>query len=252
MVADSKMVNNLVDLPNVTIVIPVWRDTEALLELIQDLALIPHSDIVVVHTVDETRQLQTAVGSVWLDEPNKKLQFVESPQGRACQMNAGAHVASKQFLWFLHADTRLGVGTVEALAKALRDSLWGRFDIRLSGCDVRLRFIEFLMNLRSALTGICTGDQGIFVRRDLFQIIGGYVEQPLMEDIELSKTLGNIQRPTRIRKSLITSSRRWEERGLFRTVILMWILRLRYFFGKSPRELAKIYYPDRNTSTEES
>ena len=232
----------MISLQNVTIVIPVWRDTEALLLLLEDLASFSHLDIIIAHTAHNVRQLKSSVASIWQDRPSKKIRFVEGPKSRASQMNSAACFSNRKFLWFLHADTRVGKRVIEALTAALCDSQWGRCDIRLSGSVFEFRIIEFFINQRSALTGICTGDQGIFVRRGLFKRIGFYPEQPLMEDIEISKVLRIISRPKRIRARLVTSSRRWEENGIFRTVLLMWILRLRYFFGESSAELVRRYY----------
>ena len=118
---------------------------------------------------------------------------------------------------------------------------WGRFDVRLSGSHPHLRLVAHLMNLRSKMTGIATGDQAIFVRRALFQTIGGYAQIPLMEDVELSKRLKRLSRPLCIGSPLVTSSRRWEQRGIWRTILLMWKLRFLYFLGVSPSRLVKQY-----------
>ena len=235
----------MISLQNVTIVIPVWRDTEALLLLLEDLTSFSHLDIIIAHTADDDRQLKSSVASIWRDRPSKKIRFVEGAKSRASQMNSAACFSNRKFLWFLHADTRVGKSVIEALTAALCDSQWGRCDVSLSGGDFRFRIIEFFVNQRSALTGICTGDQGIFVRRALFKRIGNYAEQPLMEDIEISKVLRAISRPKRIRARLVTSSRRWEDNGIYRTVLLMWRLRLRYFFGASSFELVRNYDENR-------
>ena len=127
-------------------------------------------------------------------------------------------------------------------------SLWGRFDVRLAPSSPTLRLVAWMMNQRSRLTGICTGDQALFVRRDLFNQIGGYADIPLMEDIELSKRLKRISPPACIRQPLTTSSRRWQTRGVLRTIGLMWWLRLQYWAGVSPAKLVKKYYPARPSS----
>ena len=119
---------------------------------------------------------------------------------------------------------------------------WGRFDVRLSGAHPALRMVETLMNLRSRLTGIATGDQGIFVRRERFEQVGGYPPIALMEDIALSRLLQRRGPPVCLRPRLTTSSRRWERDGVFRTILLMWRLRLAYFLGANPDQLARIYY----------
>lgn len=172
-------------------------------------------------------------------------QVIEVPKGRALQMNAGARAANGQIYWFLHADTRIPPEAEGALLQGLeagRD--WGRFDIGLSGKPRILRLVERMMNLRSRLTGIATGDQGIFVTRKAFERVGGYPEIPLMEDIALSRRLNTISRPLCLRRPrLITSSRRWEEQGVLRTILLMWRLRLAYALGADPKRLAGRYYP---------
>ncbi len=167
-----------------------------------------------------------------------------SPKGRAAQMNAGARQANGDILWFLHADSLPPVDAVARIQAALArpDRCWGRFDVRLSGRHPLLRVVEALMNLRSRLTGIATGDQGIFVRRNLFERVGGYPLIALMEDIALSRLLKRQGRPVCLRQRLTTSSRRWEQNGILRTILLMWRLRLAYFFGADPNQLARIYY----------
>jgi rSAM/selenodomain-associated transferase 2 len=170
-------------------------------------------------------------------------QVLRAPRGRAVQMNHGAAAASGDLLLFLHADTRLPEGAdrsiVEGLARSGR--AWGRFDVRLSGRHPLLRVVERFMSWRSRLTGIATGDQGIFVVRALFEAAGGFPEIALMEDIALSERLGRAGRPLCLRETVLTSSRRWEESGIARTVLLMWWLRLRYFLGADPRRLARDY-----------
>ncbi|MFZ1642645.1 MAG: TIGR04283 family arsenosugar biosynthesis glycosyltransferase [Candidatus Contendobacter sp.] len=169
---------------------------------------------------------------------------ITGPRGRAAQMNAGARQAHGDILWFLHADSRLPPNAVTHIRAALArpDRHWGRFDVRLSGRHPLLRVVETSMNARSRLTGIATGDQGIFVRRDLFERIGGYPAIALMEDIALSRLLKRQGWPVCLRQRLTTSSRRWERDGILRTILLMWRLRLAYFFGADPDQLARIYY----------
>ncbi|MGH1450599.1 MAG: TIGR04283 family arsenosugar biosynthesis glycosyltransferase, partial [Pseudomonadaceae bacterium] len=147
----------------------------------------------------------------------------------------------------------VGVGTVIPAHAGIHfdlgvQSLWGRFDVRLAPSSPTLRLVAWMMNQRSRLTGICTGDQAIFVRRDLFNRLGGYAAIPLMEDIELSKRLKRISPPACIRQPLTTSSRRWQTRGVLRTIVLMWWLRLQYWAGVSPAKLVKKYYPARPSS----
>ena len=170
---------------------------------------------------------------------------IVAPRGRAAQMNAGVRVAGGEILWFLHADSLPPPEAVTLIRAALADPNrhWGRFDVRLSGRQPSLRVVETLMNLRSRFTGIATGDQGIFVRRELFERVGGYPAIALMEDVALSRLLKRHGgRPVCLRRRLQTSSRRWEREGVARTILLMWGLRLAYFLGANPDRLARIYY----------
>jgi rSAM/selenodomain-associated transferase 2 len=170
-------------------------------------------------------------------------QLLVTPPGRALQMNAGAHVAKGDLLWFLHADSVVAEGFPAIIRASLKTGghLWGRFDVTLSGESPFLRVIEFMMNWRSRLTGIATGDQGIFIQRSLFEQVGGFPEIPLMEDIQFSTLLRRRSNPIALRQRLITSSRRWEQFGILRTVFLMWRLRLAFYFGADPEQLAQRY-----------
>ena len=165
--------------------------------------------------------------------------------GRAQQMNAGAEAAVGQLLWFVHADTFLSGDEYQALHECRshwQQGGWGRFDVRLSGEDWRLRMVGGMMNLRSRVSAIATGDQGIFVSRSWFEKVGGFPAQPLMEDIEISRQLRRLGRPLCLRQVITTDSRRWRDRGVWRTIGLMWWLRLRYFFGADAVQLHRCYY----------
>lgn len=168
---------------------------------------------------------------------------LKTTPGRARQMNAGAAAATGDILLFLHADTLLPPRAITAIRAALVDGRhqWGRFDIRLTGRHPMLKLVARLMNLRSRLTGIATGDQAIFVTRAAFIRIGGFPEQPLMEDIELSRRLKPLSPPACLRQRASTSGRRWESRGLWRTIWLMWRLRFAYWRGTPAEQLAKAY-----------
>jgi rSAM/selenodomain-associated transferase 2 len=162
---------------------------------------------------------------------------LRAPRGRAAQMNAGARVATGDVLVFLHADTRLPPRADQLISTASR---WGRFDVEIEGRHRLLKVVACAMNLRSRLTGIATGDQAMFVRRDSFP---GFPEIALMEDIALSRILKKSGRPACLRERAVTSGRRWESRGVLRTILLMWRLRLLYFVGVSPERLARRYRP---------
>ena len=166
-----------------------------------------------------------------------------APRGRASQMNTGAARARGGILLFLHADSVLPPDADALIAEGLERSRrgWGRFDVTINGRHPLLRAVETLMNLRSQLTGIATGDQGIFVTRSLFTTVGGFPEIALMEDIALSKRLKRFGAPLCLKHRITTSARRWEKRGVVRTILLMSGLRLAYWLGADPNELALRY-----------
>ena len=182
---------------------------------------------------DATPELARALADVLL----------ETPRGRASQMNAGAAVAKGDILLFLHADTRLSEGADETIRAALEngDKAWGRFDVRIEGRHPALVMVAGMMNVRSRLTGIATGDQALFMTRSAFDAVGGFPSIGLMEDIAMSGNLKRLSRPACLRDKVITSGRRWEQNGVLRTIVLMWWLRLRFFCGDSPARLARLY-----------
>ena len=167
---------------------------------------------------------------------------ITSKAGRALQMNSGASIASGDVLLFLHADTFLPDDTVQLISElSKRKNYWGRFDVRLSSRKFIYRLIESLMNLRSCITSIATGDQAIFIEKKLFDRVQGFPEIALMEDVEISRRLKKISRAVCMKQKVVTSSRRWETNGVVATVLLMWKLRLYYFFGVSPEKLNQLY-----------
>ena len=223
-------------MPRSTIVVPALdeaADIEAALQALAPLRA-RGAEVIVVDggSADGTAQLAKPLAD----------RVLVSPRGRARQMNAGAAAARGDVLLFLHADTRLPEAADAALHEAVaRGAAWGRFDVRIDGRPRMLRLVAALMNQRSRLTGIATGDQAIFVRCDLFQRIGGFPDQPLMEDIEISRRLRALARPCCLRQRVVTSGRRWESRGVWRTIFLMWRLRWRYWRGESAQTLAEAY-----------
>lgn len=224
--------------PVVTIIVPALNEAGQIattLRALQPFRAAGHSVIVVDGgSTDDTIALARPLADLLL----------ESPRGRSRQMNAGAARANGDVLLFLHADTRLPHNAIEVLQQGLAQSAlaWGRYDVRLSGKHFLLRIVERMMNWRSSLSGIATGDQAMFVRREAFQAVAGFPDMPLMEDIALSRILKRKYGPPLcLSVPVLTSSRRWEENGIGRTILLMWRLRLAYFLGASPERLARQY-----------
>ena len=228
--------------PPISVVMPVLDEAagiEAALAPLQALRAFG-GEVIVVD--GGSRDATRALAAPWADR------VLQAPRGRAAQMNAGAAVASGEVLLFLHADTVLPPGAAEAIAAGLKRTgrAWGRFDVAIAGADPLLVLVALLMNGRSRLTGIATGDQAIFARRGAFEAAGGFPEIALMEDVALSKALKRRSAPLCLRERAVTSGRRWEKHGTLRTIVLMWRLRLAYFLGADPRRLARRY--DERTS----
>jgi rSAM/selenodomain-associated transferase 2 len=207
---------------------------ECTLQALQELRAQGHEVIVVDGgSSDRTVALATPLAD----------RVVVAPRGRASQMNAGAGLASGSVLWFLHADTVPPPGACGQLLAVLHVTgrVWGRFDVTLRGDSIGLGLVARMMNLRSRLTGIVTGDQGLFVTRSAFRQAGAYPLIPLMEDIALSRALRRISRPVALRLQLSSSARRWQRHGLMPTITRMWLLRLGYYCGIDPARLARWY-----------
>ena len=220
------------------IVIPALNEAANLSRLLPDLARgCPGADIVVVDggSGDDTAAVVARLPGPWL---------LESARGRAVQMNHGAREAGGDTLLFLHADTRLPDGAARAIEQALAEPgvVGGRFDVRFDNERPLFRVIAWFMNTRSRASGICTGDQAIFVRRADFEAIGGYPDIPLMEDIELSRRLKRRGNLRALRLRVTTSARKWEREGPLRTMGLMWALRFLHFCGVAPTRLHRWYY----------
>jgi rSAM/selenodomain-associated transferase 2 len=220
-----------------SIVVPVLNEApgiEQALRALQPLRSSGHEVIVVDGgSSDGSARLAAALAD----------RVLNAERGRAHQMNAGAQAACGDVLVFLHADSRLPEAAAELVLEGLARTgrAWGRFDVCIDGRHWLLRLVSALMNLRSRLTGICTGDQAMFASRELFLSVGGFPPIALMEDITLSRKLRRVSRPLCVATAVRTSARRWERDGVVRTILLMWWLRLRYFFGASPSRLARIY-----------
>jgi rSAM/selenodomain-associated transferase 2 len=229
---------------SLSVIVPVWMEAAGVTETLRALQPIRTRghEVVVVDggSTDRTVELSRPLCD----------RVVVSEKGRALQMNAGAAAAKGDLLLFLHADTRLPENALQHLECFVYSRrAWGRFDVRLSGERPLFRVIAWFMNRRSRLTGICTGDQAMFVRRDAFEALGGFQPVPLMEDVEFSRRLCLVSRPFCIKEPVVTDSRRWHKHGAWRTIFLMWKLRWRYWRGESPESLAQIYRSDvRNAS----
>ena len=174
-------------------------------------------------------------------------QMTESKAGRALQMNIGAALAIGEILLFLHADTRLPIDAIENISEALKRAEWGRFDVQIDSRQLMLKLVSQMINWRSTLSGIATGDQAIFISQSLFDQIGGYPNQALMEDVELckqlkGKNLKGIAKPACLKNKVITSARRWQQHGTWRTILLMWHLRFDYWRGVSADNIKQRYY----------
>ena len=223
---------------SLAIVIPVLNEAANLSRLLPDLARdCPGAEIVVV---DGGSHDDTA--AVLARRPGSRL--LAAARGRALQMNLGARATTGDTILFLHADTRLPDGAAPAIETALAvpGVVGGRFDVRFDTDRPIFRMIAWFMNTRSRASGICTGDQAIFVRRADFEAVGGYPEIPLMEDIELCRRLKRRGRLRALRLRVTTSARKWEREGPLRTIGLMWALRLLHFFGVAPARLHRWYY----------
>jgi rSAM/selenodomain-associated transferase 2 len=220
-----------------SIIIPILNEAAQLPELCAHLLPLQRAGCEIVFadggSTDGSSTLAEAAGFI----------VVSAARGRARQMNAGAARATGEVLLFLHADTRLPHGAAQHIAQALADGgyCWGRFDVCITGQAFMLRVIAQLMNWRSRLSGIATGDQAMFVRREVFERVQGFPDQPLMEDVELSKRLKQLSRPACIAHCVTTSGRRWEARGVWRTIFLMWHLRWAYWRGADAAGLAERY-----------
>ena len=220
-----------------SIVIPVLNEAAGIARTLAVLSPLRARGAEVIVVDGGSTDTTMAIAVPWADA------VIASHSGRARQMNAGAARARGEVLLFLHADTELPPMADQHVLDALRCEArgWGRFDVQINGASRMLRVVALLMNVRSRWSGIATGDQAIFLRRALFDAVGGFPDQPLMEDIEVSRRLRAMSAPVCLRAQVCTSGRRWETRGVWRTIFLMWRLRWRYWRGESAASLAEAY-----------
>ncbi len=221
--------------PQLSIIMPVLNESAQLSVNLQALqALRDVCELIVVDGGSEDGSADIA--AAWVDR------LLQSPRGRAAQMNAGARQARADIVLFLHADTVLPDNTVPQIRQAMAAGYaWGRFDVRFNRRGIVFKWIAFMMNQRSRLTGIATGDQAIFVSREAFTAVGGFPDMALMEDVAISARLKRLGKPCCLRDKVVTSARRWEQYGVFKTIFLMWRLRLSFFLGAHPDRLAALY-----------
>jgi rSAM/selenodomain-associated transferase 2 len=220
-----------------TIVIPVLNEAAIIVAALEAVAPLRGRGAEVIVVDGGSRD-----GTLALAEPLAD-RVIAAPRGRGAPLNAGAALGTGDALLFLHADTTLPNGADRLIAAALAQRAWGRFDLRIAGRHPFLGGIARMINWRSRLTGIATGDQAIFVRRETFLAVGGFPDLPLMEDVAISQRLKRRCRPACIATPVVTSGRRWEHYGVLRTVLLMWRLRLAFYLGAAPEWLASRYEP---------
>jgi rSAM/selenodomain-associated transferase 2 len=223
--------------PALSIIIPVFDEAANIIAALEALAPLRARGAEVIVADGGSRDDTVALAQPLADR------VIAAPRGRASQMNAGAAVARGDAFLFLHADTQLPADPDRLILDGLARSgrAWGRFDVTIDGTHSLFPAIALFMNARSRLTGIMTGDQAMFVTRNAFAAVGGFPAIALMEDITLARNLKRVSRPLCLSARVTTSGRRWEKRGVVRTVLLMWRLRLMYFFGATPEELARRY-----------
>ncbi|MDE2369848.1 MAG: TIGR04283 family arsenosugar biosynthesis glycosyltransferase [Burkholderiales bacterium] len=222
--------------PDLAIIVPVLEEAPSLASRLQALEPLRRRRARVVVVDGGSRDDTLAIGHARADLA------LRAPRGRAAQMNAGAAACPADLLLFLHADTALPDRADALIVDACGGRFgWGRFDVHIESREPLLRIVAALMNIRSRVTGIATGDQALFVRHELFQRIGGFPDLPLMEDIAISRRLKRQGPPACLRERVTTSARRWERHGVWRTIFLMWRLRAAFFLGADPRQLARDY-----------
>ncbi|RMH31166.1 MAG: glycosyltransferase [Nitrospirae bacterium] len=226
----------------IAVIIPTLNEAPTLQRLLPGVIALGFEEIVVVDGGSHDQTLARAA-SIFEQHAYPHGRCVPSARGRAVQMNTGAATCRSDILLFLHADTQLPVEAKSIIQRALRDpaAVGGRFDVRFEHDRGYAWLVSRMMNFRSRWTGIATGDQAIFVRRSVFERLGGFPEIPIMEDIEFSRRLKRMGRMCALREHVITSFRRWERQGPLRTILQMWALRFLYWAGCHPQTLTRFY-----------
>jgi rSAM/selenodomain-associated transferase 2 len=225
-----------------TIVLPVLNEAAIIVAALRALAPLRARGAEIIVADGYSRDGTAQLAKPFADR------VITVPRGRGAPMNAGAALGTGDALLFLHADTALPDNADRLIDAALAHRAWGRFDLRIAGSHPFLAVIARMINWRSRLTGIATGDQAIFVSRKAFEAVGGFPDLPLMEDIAISRRLKRLCRPFCVATPAITSGRRWEQNGLIRTILLMWRLRLSYYLGVEPALLAELYDAPRSAA----
>ncbi|KZZ73709.1 hypothetical protein A3766_05500 [Oleiphilus sp. HI0132] len=231
---------------DLSIIVPVFNEAENIERLLRKLNTLTSKRCEVLLVDGGSTDGSGEIISSLISELDMDAHLIRSKCGRSAQQNAGAELAQGRLLLFLHADTVLPSKAINMLHGAISsEPVWGRFDIQLDNSAATFKVISWFINIRSRLTGIATGDQAIFVSACLFRKVGGFPDQPLMEDIELSKRLKRSAPPLCLKDQAITSARKWEKEGAVKTVLLMWRLRAAYFLGAKPEQLHRQYYKTR-------
>lgn len=222
--------------PQLSIIIPVLNEATQLSKSLQALQCL-RSDCELLLVDGGSDDNSAIIAKTLVD------QVLHSSSGRAIQMNTGAAQAQAETLLFLHADTQLPINGVACILQAMADGYqWGRFDVQFDSAKPVFKLIAFMMNARSRLTAIATGDQALFVSRQAFNKVACFPPIALMEDIAISTRLKKLGKPCCLKDKVLTSVRRWQRYGVLKTILLMWSLRLRFFLGADPADLAAIYY----------
>jgi len=220
----------------ISIIIPTLNESDTLAITLKPLQAFRQVSIEIIVVDGGSNDDTISIASTLADK------FFSTDKGRAHQMNAGAEKAAGEVLLFLHADTELPGNAISLIEQHALPGQWGRFDVQLNNPRWLFSVNAWLMNYRSCLTGIVTGDQGLFIHRSMFEEVGGFPDAPLMEDIAISKKLKRYNRPICLKSRIIVNTRYWEQHGVWRSIVRMWRIRLAYFLGVPAEHLVKKYY----------